>query len=136
MVERMAQRSAFDLALWPRVLNVGLLIGGFGIGQGAIFAVQTWLVAQGELVLLAQFGAHFSFAVLGTLFVDAGSMTVLARHVAHLSGKPGASEEISRIFWETSAFRAVLALLIVLGGAIYALTIATEEFPRAYVLSA
>jgi O-antigen/teichoic acid export membrane protein len=136
MVEQMAQRSAFDLGLWPRVLNVGLLIGGFGIGQGAIFAVQTWLVAQGEFVLLAQFGAHFSFAVLGTLFVDAGSITVLARHVAHLSGKPGAREEISRIFWETSAFRVFLALLIVLGGAIYALTIATEEFPRAYVLSA
>jgi O-antigen/teichoic acid export membrane protein len=136
MVDQMAQRSASGDGRWPRVLNVGLLIGGFGVGQGAIFAVQTWLVAQGEFVLLAAFGAHFSFAVLGTLFVDAGSITVLARHVAHLSGEPTSNKEISRIFWETSTFRAILAFLVIAGGAVYALGIATDGFSRAYVLSA
>jgi hypothetical protein len=136
MVDQMAQRSASSHGRWSRVLNVGLLIGGFGIGQGSIFVVQTWLVAQGEFPLLAAFGVHFSFAVLGTLFVDAGSITVLARHVAHLSGKPTSNQEISRIFWETSAFRIGLAFLIIVSGAIYALAIATDEFSRAYVLSA
>src|ERR1700726_2808667 len=121
MVDQMAAQPSASDGQWPRVLNVGLLIGGFGIGQGAIFAVQTWLVAQGEFVLLAAFGAHFSFAVLGTLFVDAGSITVLARHVAHLSGEPTSNKEISRIFWETSTFRAILAFLVIAGGAVYAL---------------
>ncbi len=121
---------------WSRVLNVSLLIGGFGIGQGAIFAVQTWLVAQGDFALLAAFGTHFSFAVIGTLFVDAGSITVLARHVAHSWGKPGAREEISRIFWETSLFRITLAVLLVGGGAIYSLAFRPEGFSRGYVLAA
>jgi hypothetical protein len=132
----MAQQSATGDRRWSRFLNVGLLVGGFGIGQGAIFAIQSWLVAQGEFALLAAFGAHFSFAVLGTLFVDAGSITVLARHVAHLSGKQTSSAEISRIFWETSAFRVILAFLVVVVGGVYALAIAPEGFSRAYVLAA
>jgi O-antigen/teichoic acid export membrane protein len=121
---------------WSRVLNVGLLIGGFGIGQGAIFVAQTWLVAKGEFDLLAAFGTHFSFGVLGALFVDAGSITVLARHVAGLSNGQTSKEEASLIFWETSAFRLLLALVIVLGGVVYALTVVTEGFSRSYLLSA
>ena len=121
---------------WPRVLNVGLLVGGFGLGQGSIFAAQTWLVAKGELGLLATFGTHFAFATLGTMFVDAGAITTLARHAAHLPGGQTSKAEISRIFWETSVFRLTLAVVTILGGAIYAMAISTEAFSRSYMLMA
>jgi hypothetical protein len=121
---------------WPRVLNVVLLVGGFGLGQGSIFAAQTWLVAKGELVLLAAFGTHFSFAILATMFVDAGAITVLARHVAHLASGQTSKHDISRIFWETSVFRLFLALVTILGGAVYAMAISTEAFSPSYVLFA
>jgi O-antigen/teichoic acid export membrane protein len=121
---------------WARILNIGLLIGGFGLGQGSIFAAQTWLVARSELDLLAAFGTSFSFAILGTMFVDAGAITVLARHVAHLSAGQASRKEISLIFWETSLVRLMLALLIVLGGGIYAMAISAEPFTSFYVLLA
>ncbi|MBR1089235.1 hypothetical protein JQ621_17355 [Bradyrhizobium manausense] len=121
---------------WARILNIGLLIGGFGLGQGSIFAAQTWLVARSELDLLAAFGTHFSFAVLGAMFVDAGAITVLARHVAHLAGGHESRKDISLIFWETSLVRLVLALLTILGGTIYAVTISMEPFTSLYVLLA
>jgi hypothetical protein len=120
---------------WSRIFNVGLLVGGFGLGQGSIFVAQTWLVAQGELVLLAEFGTHFMVATLGTLFVDAGAITLLARHVAHLPGGQVSKADISRFFWETSLFRLILATFTILGGAAYALT-SSDEFSRSYMLSA
>ncbi len=119
---------------WPRILNIGLLVGGFGLGQGSIFAAQTWLLARGELKLLAAFGTHFAFTTLGTLFIDAGAITTLARHAAHLSGGQTSTAEISRIFWETSVFRLTLALITILGGAIYTAVISTDDFSRLYML--
>ncbi|MGO9361320.1 MAG: hypothetical protein ACLP1D_27190 [Xanthobacteraceae bacterium] len=121
---------------WPRFLNIGLLVGGFGLGQGSIFAAQTWLVARGELDLLAAFGTHFSFATLGTLFVDAGAITVLARHVAHLSSGQTSKADISRIFWETSLFRMILALVTIVAAATYTTVVSTDEFSRSYILAA
>ncbi len=121
---------------WSRVRNVGLLIGGFGLGQGSIFAAQTWLVAKGELGLLATFGTHFMFATLGAMFVDAGAITVLARHVAHLPSGNTSKREILRIFWETSVFRLILAVTLILGGAIYATAVSSDAFSQYYLLSA
>ncbi len=114
---------------------MGLLVGGFGVGQGSIFAAQTWLVARGEFDLLAAFGTHFSFAILGTLFVDAGSITVLARHVARLSSGHTTTKDISRIFWETTLFRLSLATVIVFGGLVYAVVYTAEGFSRSYLIS-
>ena len=66
------------------MLNLVLLMSGFGLGQGSIFLAQTVLVANHEVSLLARFGTHFSFAMLGIITVEAGSLTVLARQANQL----------------------------------------------------
>jgi O-antigen/teichoic acid export membrane protein len=119
---------------WPRILNVGLLIAGFGLGQGAIFIVQTWLVAKGDFELLSDFGTNYSFAMLAIILIDAGSSTVLARHVAGLLPEQEENSEIWRIFWETSAIRGAIALLIGSTAVAYALFFSSNSFSRLYVL--
>jgi hypothetical protein len=117
-------------------LNIGLLVGGFGIGQGAVFAVQTWLVVTGAFDLLSSFGTHFSFAVLGILLIDGGSTTVLARHVAIATIRQQPSDSVWRVFWETSAFRMLVASLVNIAAAVYAIEISSSGFTRSYVLFA
>jgi hypothetical protein len=65
-----------------KVLNLLLLIGGYGLGQGALFLAQTWLVSQGELDRLAAFGLSFYLITLAILVVDFGSTSFLAREFA------------------------------------------------------
>jgi hypothetical protein len=124
------------LRRWPRILNIGLLIAGLGLGQGTIFAVQTWLVAAGQYELLAAFGTHYSFAILGIILVDGGASIILARAVARLSGETASRDEIWRIFCETTAIRLLIASLIGLGAIVYALGIASDGFSRWYVVFA
>ena len=118
---------------WPQIINVGLLIAGLGLGQGTIFVVQTVLVAAGEYELLAAFGTHYSFAVLGVILVDAGASVTLARTVARLPAGQNPNEEVWRIFCETTAIRLLLAALVCAAIAIYALGFASEGFSRWYV---
>jgi hypothetical protein len=121
---------------WPQIVNIGLLIAGLGLGQGTIFIVQTMLVAAGEYELLAAFGTHYSFAILGIILVDAGASTTLARVVARLSGERKPSEEVWRIFCETTAIRLLIAALVCSAIAIYALGFASDGFSRWYVVLA
>ncbi|QPF94560.1 hypothetical protein [Bradyrhizobium commune] len=114
--------------------NIGLLFGGYGFGQGAVFLTQTWLIAAGEYRLLASFGTHFLFAVLGSLAVDAGSNTTLARHAASASGS--AAKELSQAFWNASVFRMLLAMALIVAASIYAFAFAPDGFSRNYVLFA
>jgi hypothetical protein len=132
----MLQQASPEFSLRQRMLNLGLLIGGFGLGQGAIFAVQTWLMAKGKFDLLAAFGTHYSFAVLAIMMVDAGSSTVLTRVVIHRAEDQGPNDDVWRIFWETGAFRAVIALLIGIGIATYAWGISSDGFSRSYIVCA
>lgn len=115
------------------LFNILLLIAGYGGGQGSIFLAQTWLVTQGRLELLALFGTHFSFAMLGIIFVEAGSLAILARHAARIShaGKPMALAW--RVFWETSIFRAALALLLIAAVALWVLR-SEDGFFRSYAM--
>lgn len=115
--------------------NIALLFGGYGFGQGAVFLAQTWLIAAGEYHLLASFGTHFLFAVLGGLVVDAGSNTTLARHAASSSRGTGA-QELSKVFWDTSVFRMLLAVTLIVAAGIYAVAFAPDGFSRNYVLFA
>jgi O-antigen/teichoic acid export membrane protein len=117
----------------PQFVNIALLVVGLGLGQGSIFIVQTVLVAAGAYELLAAFGTHYSFAILGIILVDAGSGTTLARVVARLStdGKP--SDEIWRIFCETTAIRLLIAALIGTAAVTYAGGFASDDFSRWYV---
>ncbi|MFB9263571.1 oligosaccharide flippase family protein [Bradyrhizobium erythrophlei] len=118
---------------WQQIVNVGLLIAGFGLGQGTIFAVQTVLVAAGEYDLLAAFGTHYSFAVLGIILVDAGASTTLARVVARLSGERTPCDEVWQTFCETTAIRLLIAALVCVATATYALGFVSGGFTRWYV---
>lgn len=106
-----SQQGAFR-----RLVNLGMLIGGFGLGQGSIFLVQTWLVATGETELLALFGTHFSFAILGIVAVEAGSLTILSAQIARRVQAGGDKAEVWRDYWETTAFRLTVGLLLVGAG--------------------
>lgn len=118
---------------WKQIANVGLLVAGFGLGQGAIFIVQTVLVAAGEYELLAAFGTHYSFAILGIVLVDAGASTTLARAVARLPSGREASGEVWRVFCETSAIRIAVALIVGAAAAVYVWRLSSDEFSRWYV---
>jgi hypothetical protein len=97
-----------------RLVNLGLLIGGFGLGQGSIFLAQTLLVARGKLELLALFGTHFSFAMLAIIAVEAGSLTVMSGQIARIVFLKGAHTEVWTCYWETTVFRVSVALLAAL----------------------
>jgi hypothetical protein len=57
----------------------GLLIG-FAIGQGSVFAVQTWLVARGQFAAVASFGVAMAILSLAQWAGDWGGLILLARH--------------------------------------------------------
>jgi hypothetical protein len=99
-----------------RLVNLGMLIGGFGLGQGSIFLVQTWLVATGKTEMLALFGSHFSFAILGIVAVEAGSLTILSAQIARQVHSGGAPVDVWRTYWETTTFRLTVAILLIATG--------------------
>lgn len=118
-----------------RFLNLALLVGGYGVGQGSIFLVQTWLLARGQLELLALFGTHFAFAIFGIIVVEAGSLTTLARHAASLDTGGESVPAMWQVFWETSLFRAGLAAIVIAASAVAA-ALAANPFTSAYALYA
>lgn len=115
-------------------MNLGLLIAGMAIGQGAIFAVQTWLLANGRFELLSWFGTHYSFAIFGIILTDGGTSTILARDMARLSGSRDSSDEFWRLFCEIVVFRLSVVMLLGLAAAVYVVTVATDGFSRSYLL--
>jgi O-antigen/teichoic acid export membrane protein len=119
---------------WRRLANVALLIGGYALGQGAIFAVQTWLVARGAYDLLSAFGTHFSFAMLSIFLIDAGSTTTLARQIARLSAAQ-TNDELWPVFWATVVVRAAIAMTVGVATLVYALAFSSDAFSRYYLLA-
>ncbi|MCB5425828.1 hypothetical protein H0274_11200 [Altererythrobacter sp. CC-YST694] len=134
MLKRLYGKSAGA----ARMLNLVLLIAGYGFGQGSIFLAQTWLVAKGDLTTLASFGTHFSFAMLGILLVDAGGLVALARHASLApeaeSGRAGFEHTMWRKFWEVSVFRAFLAAMVIGGIAIAGIAGFMDDFSFHYAL--
>jgi len=117
-----------------RLVNLGLLIGGFGIGQGSIFLAQTYLVAAGQTELLALFGTHFSFAMLGIIIVEAGSLTILSAHIARLLVAHGTKADLWRVYWETTVYRLSVAILLVAGLVLFARLVALPAYSANYLL--
>lgn len=136
----MLQRIYGASAKRARLLNVGMLVAGYGFGQGSIFLAQTWLMAQEKLHLLALFGTHFSFAMFGIITVEAGSLITLARHAASMTegdmGREAHEHSMWRKFWEVSTFRTALALAVIATILIGALAFPVGEFSRNYALFA
>jgi len=119
-----------------RLVNLGMLIGGFGIGQGSIFLAQTYLVATGRTELLAQFGTHFSVAMLGIIAVEAGSLTILSAQIARLLVEGGSRDVLWRSYWETTVYRLTAALLCVVGLLVFRSFVPLPEFSEAYLWGA
>lgn len=132
----MARRAGLPGGLSSGLWNVALLIAGFGIGQGAVFVAQTWLLAGGRLDLLAAFGTHMSFAVLGMMVVDGGTITILARHTSRLAPDRQPSDAVWRLFWDATAFRAAMGAATLVVAIAYAAMVADPGFARAYMLAA
>lgn len=118
----------------PRLANVAMLVAGLGMGQGTIFAAQTWLVAKGRLELLSWFVTHYSLAMFAIILVEGGSSALIARHMVQLSGGQLRKDEFWQVVSNTMAVRLVMAVLVSLGAAIYALQLADDSFSRAYIL--
>jgi hypothetical protein len=124
-------RSANTQRQW--LANLSLLIAGLGLGQGAIFSVQTALVGEGEYKLLSNFGVHYSFAILAILMVDAGGSIIVARMVARRPREQAPGDDVWQVFCEISAIRSLIACLIGTAATVYVLYFATESFSRWYV---
>src|SRR5262245_33793838 len=124
------------LGRWPHGANIAMLIAGLGMGQGAIFAVQTMLVAAGDYHLLAAFGTLYALATLGTVVVDCGASTILAREVVRATTGQTTRDELWRVFWETSAIRLLMASLICVGIIVYTFAFASDDFHQWYAVSA
>jgi hypothetical protein len=116
-----------------QIVNVGLLIAGLGLGQGAIFIVQTSLVAAGKYELLAAFGTHYSFAILAIILVDLGAGITLARAVAQWSSARGPRDAVWRMFCETSSIRLAVASLIGAVALVFVFGFSSDGFSRWYV---
>ena len=118
-----------------RLVNLGLLIGGFGIGQGSIFLAQTYLVATGRTELLALFGTHFSFAMLGIIIVEAGSLTILSAQIARLLVAQGDEHDLWRVYWETTVYRLTMAGLLIAGLLIFRALFPLPAFSANYLIA-
>lgn len=129
----MAIIPANKTGAFRRLLNLGLLIGGFGVGQGSIFLAQTWLVASGKMELLALFGTHFSFAMLGIIAVEAGSLTVLSAQIARILHTDGDRRDVWRVYGETTVFRLTSALILIGGLLIFSMVAPIGDFSRNYI---
>jgi O-antigen/teichoic acid export membrane protein len=117
-----------------KLANLSLLIVGFGLGQGSIFLAQTWLVAEGRLHLLAEFGSLYAFAVLGVFIVETASTITLSRHVSAQRARQAKSGELWEILWSTALVRLGLALLII-ALALACLPFIPSGFARNYALA-
>src|SRR5262249_19072232 len=77
---------------------------------------------------------HYSLAMLCLVLVDGGATTSLARHVA--SRADAHRDAIWQVFWETSVWRVLYAVLVAGAAVIYAWKVAPDPFSRFYVLFA
>jgi hypothetical protein len=128
-MQRMTEQGAIR-----RLVNLGMLIGGFGLGQGSIFLVQTWLVATGETEMLALFGTHFSFAILGIVAVEAGSLTILSAQIARQIHAGGEQAGVWRSYWETTIFRLTVAIVLIALGLCALAFWPLPDFSRNYLI--
>lgn len=115
-----------------KLLNLLLLIGGYGLGQGAMFLAQTWLVGHGDLVRMAEFGLNFYLATLAILLVDFGSTAFLAREAAHQSPDASSAPKLWEHYWSIVPARVAVALSCIFAAAIYSRM--TNAFSAAYLI--
>ncbi|ABM12524.1 lipopolysaccharide biosynthesis protein [Mycolicibacterium vanbaalenii] len=101
---------------YRRAMNLIGLLAGFGLGQGSLFAVQTWLLATGEIAYMGRFAIINTMILLAYQAIDLGGLVILARHVAT---EDHAGRDIPTLFWSFSAVRIIIALALTMMGLIW-----------------
>jgi hypothetical protein len=99
--------------------KVGGLITGFVVGQGSVFAVQTWLITEGKLSVVASFGFAIAILSLVQWTADWGGHVLLARYAV--------LEHDFQGVWAANAARLIIAAPIVGGLATFAVLYATTD---------
>jgi hypothetical protein len=94
-----------------RLLKVGGLLTGFGLGQGAMFLAQTWLVAQNLTAVLGEIGVGLAVLSLAQWTGDLGGTLLLSRHAA--------VEESTAYVRAAVVVRVCLSIPIVVGLALF-----------------
>lgn len=115
-----------------RAMNFGGLLAGFGLGQGSLFAAQTWLLATGEITFLGQFAMINTMVLLAYQAVDMGGLVILARHVATEDPR---GRDIPTYFWSFSAMRIIVAFALTVVSLIW-LAISPTSFASNYTATA
>lgn len=98
-------------------MNLVGLLAGFGLGQGSLFAVQTWLLATGEIAFMGRFAIINTMILLAYQAIDLGGLVILARHVA--TAEDHAGRDIPTFFWSFTAVRIIIAFVLTLIGLIW-----------------
>ncbi|WP_370500784.1 hypothetical protein NWT09_08040 [Mycolicibacterium sp. jd] len=101
---------------YRRAMNMVGLLAGFGLGQGSLFAVQTWLLATGEIAFMGRFAIINTMILLAYQAIDLGGLVILARHVAT---EDRACRDIPTFFWSFSAVRIIIAFVLTMMGLIW-----------------
>lgn len=119
-----------------KYVNIILMLIGFGAGQGAIFLAQTALILEKRTELLTNFGTCFSFAMLGILLVDSGSVSIFARGVVQFTKNKNSAKPISDLFWEYTVYRLFISVLIAVCSVSYVFTLAPNGFALGFFIFA
>jgi O-antigen/teichoic acid export membrane protein len=98
---------------YRRAMNMVGLLAGFGLGQGSLFAVQTWLLATGEIAYMGRFAIINTMILLAYQAIDLGGLVILARHVAT---ENHAGRDMPTFFWSFSAVRLIIAFVLTMMG--------------------
>ncbi|WEK45854.1 MAG: polysaccharide biosynthesis C-terminal domain-containing protein [Candidatus Andeanibacterium colombiense] len=98
-----------------RVLNFAGLLAGFGLGQGSLFVVQTWLLATDHVTFLGHFSFIFTMVILAYQAIDLGGLVILARRVA--ADEESSAHDLSTFYWSFSLVRFIIALLLAVAAA-------------------
>jgi hypothetical protein len=90
------------------LVNIILLVTGYGLGQGCLLLSQSYLVLHGQSAFIGQFGLIYTLNTLLYFIVDWGSPVALTR--ATLKSRLERPQALSAVFWSFSLCRFLVAV--------------------------
>lgn len=111
-----------------KALNVGGILTGLALGQGALFVLNTYLVSEGLLALVGQIGLSLGFLSLFLWVIDFGGVYYLTRSVV---------EGDYRVkWWQVILGRLFIGVPVSIFSAILLATVFHDSFEAQIVLTA
>lgn len=98
-----------------RIMNFAGLLIGFGLGQGSLFAAQTWLLATGNIEFMGRFSFIFTMVILAFQAIDLGGLVILPRHV----GAPDHKHNLPTFYWSFVTVRVISAVFLAICAGIW-----------------